>query len=414
MKDDYTSLSLKIKNTLRNKTFYFFFVVILLCCIIVFSSLSFLSSFNQYINDNYSKNIGFKTLSIHGDNAITENIISDIKKISYVDDVISSKYFSVVVDTSFHDNNHNGILNLIAIPDNSNIKIKYGKNVEGETYKALCPNVFFPDSDAASLNFKLNKNKVINGKTLLDKNFEIYYNSYEDNEDNFRPIIKESFSNIIKVSGIYDSTITMNNSNDCYLSKDTIREIVDKSVCNDDNAMYSYFVFVDNVNHVDSVYSSLVDKGYYVEILNTFDNDLLENIKIICYLIALISIIVAILVLILYFRKKLENDSLDIGIYRFLGLNKSLTRKYIFIENLFILLISFSISLILFFIIKTIILCKYYEIFKIYNINFALNYSSVISTFLIIVIIPTIISYILNTRIINKNIINLLEKEEHK
>jgi ABC-type antimicrobial peptide transport system permease subunit len=158
------------------------------------------------------------------------------------------------------------------------------------------------------------------------------------------------------------------------------------------------------------VKDSLVSKGYTVETLNTFDEDLLNNIKIICYIFSIVSIFVALIVIVLYFRKKLENDLYDLAILRFSGLNNKLTKKCLFLENTIILSFSFIFSIVIFLIIKFMIVQKYNNYFTIYNIQFLFNRNILCIVFILIVVIPLSLLTLISNKKLNSNIDVLLRK----
>lgn len=406
MKNNYYML-LKLKSTLRRKSIYIFMLVILLCCIIIFSSTSIYYSLSNYIVNNYNKNISFRVLNVYKDNAS----VDDINNINHVIDVISSKYYSVYVESNLKNSYQDGYINLIALSDKLDINLVDGNLNIDTDFNIVCPNVFFPDSSSSEFNFN-NNIKTISGRDLLNKNIEIYYNSYEENTNGIRPIINNSFTDTLFVTGIYNNNVTFNNANDCYTSKNTIKTIVDNYISNDEFITYSYFVYVDDINNLELVKDSLVSKGYTVETLNTFDEDLLNNIKIICYIFSIVSIFVALIVIILYFRKKLENDLYDLAILRFSGLNNKLTKKCLFLENTIILSFSFIFSIVIFLIIKFMIVQKYNNYFTIYNIQFLFNRNILCIVFILIVVIPLSLLTLISNKKLNSNIDVLLRKGE--
>jgi hypothetical protein len=404
MKNNYYML-LKLKSTLRRKSIYISMLVILLCCIIIFSSTSIYYSLSNYIVNNYNKNISFRVLNVYKDNAS----VDDINNINHVIDVISSKYYSVYVESNLKNSYQDGYINLIALSDKLDINLVDGNLNIDTDFNIVCPNVFFPDSSSSEFNFN-NNIKTISGRDLLNKTIEIYYNSYEENTNGIRPIINNSFTDTLFVTGIYNNNVTFNNANDCYTSKNTIKIIVDNYISNDEFITYSYFVYVDDINNLDLVKDSLVSKGYTVETLNTFDEDLLNNIKIICYIFSIVSIFVALIVIILYFRKKLENDLYDLAILRFSGLNNKLTKKCLFLENTIILSFSFIFSIVIFLIIKFMIVQKYNNYFTIYNIQFLFNRNILCIVFILIVVIPLSLLTLISNKKLNSNIDVLLRK----
>jgi hypothetical protein len=382
-------------------------LVILLCCIIIFSSTSIYYSLSNYIVNNYNKNISFRVLNVYKDNAS----VDDINNINHVIDVISSKYYSVYVESNLKNSYQDGYINLIALSDKLDINLVDGNLNIDTDFNIVCPNVFFPDSSSSEFNFN-NNIKTISGRDLLNKNIEIYYNSYEENTNGIRPIINNSFTDTLFVTGIYNNYVTFNNANDCYTSKNTIKTIVDNYISNDEFITYSYFVYVDDINNLELVKDSLVSKGYTVETLNTFDEDLLNNIKIICYIFSIVSIFVALIVIVLYFRKKLENDLYDLAILRFSGLNNKLTKKCLFLENTIILSFSFIFSIVIFLIIKFMIVQKYNNYFTIYNIQFLFNRNILCIVFILIVVIPLSLLTLISNKKLNSNIDVLLRKGE--
>lgn len=391
MKRNNDFYKLMLKNIIRDKYFKYLSITLVFCFLIIFISLSFYDSFNKYVFDNYNNNLGFRMINFYNNDVINKNDIEEIKKLDHVDDVISSKYYSIFVQTSFKNDYYDGYINLISIPDN--FDNYFDTDSKDFNYKFICPKNFLPDLSASSFDFTKKNIELIDINKSINKNIDLFYSSFDSNS-----ISKDSYF----ITGSYDNKILMNNANDCYVSKDIIKKIVDNVNLDDDNIIYSNFLVVDNSNNVTEVMKLLHNRGYSSELLNEFDFSFINIIRNICIILTIVSLSFSSIMIILFFKKRILVNSCDIGILRFLGLKKNDLYKYLLVETFILLLFFIIICFILFVIIRIIFLNNYSMVLDIYNMRFLLNYHSLIIIFITSVIIPLVFIYFFLTKLLKK------------
>ena len=89
----------------------------------------------------------------------------------------------------------------------------------------------------------------------------------------------ENFEKEFEIIGLYNTNTTMTNANQCYISMDDMKEIVDTV---NQNKVTSTYVIVDSLNNIDSVINEIDNMGYYSEVTTVFDSKIINNFSLIC------------------------------------------------------------------------------------------------------------------------------------
>lgn len=408
------------KNTFvgifRDKRRLFYVGVLLFCSLISFSILTFKKNFDMYITESRTKNIGFRTLSVSPKHDKEDLGLSELISLEHVIDVYSFQYGSMSGESSFKNENIEGTIELLYGSPDIQPNVIMGRGFESDDSNvAICPNIFYPDSSAYEL--QLDNKYVINGDSLLNNEFEVYYTeSVFDIDTNIFEDGKK-FTKKFKVIGIYDNTSTMNFNNQCYIMSNDIKQMVSEAGSNNMGAnSYPYFdLVVDNVDNIEDVTEKIKDLGFNkVSVKNYFDSDMKKTIEISSIIIVTILVFLTIIISSSYIKKLVINDSWKIGMLKTLGYNqKDVLKKYfgeVSLINVFAYLFSFLIFGIIFLLLKFTILSFVQYI----GVNIRVSLFPVIVTFIIIVIIPILIMFYTIYKYSKQNIIDLLRKSDQK
>ena len=408
------------KNTFigifRDKRKLFYVVVLLICSLIAFSILTFKNNFDMYVNETITRNIGFRTLSVSPKQDKEDLGLSELNLLEHVIDVYSFQYSSMSVESSFKNENIEGTIELLYGSPDIQPNIIMGRGFQSDDSNvAICPNIFYPDSSAYEL--QLDNKYTINGNSLLNNEFEVYYtesifdtdtNTFEDGK---------KFSEKFKVIGVYDNTSVVNFNNQCYIMSNDIKKMVSKAgLDNIGENSYPYFdLVVDNVDNIEEVMGKIKDLGFRkVSVKNYFDSDMKKTIEVSSIIVVTILVFLTIIISSSYIKKLVINDSWKIGILKTLGYNQMKVLKKYFGEasliNIIIYFFSFLIFEIIFLFLKFIIFSSIQYI----GINIRVSLFPVIVTFIIIVIIPLLTMFYNIYKYSKQNIIDLLRKSDQK
>lgn len=387
-----------LKNTFislkRNKKNRYIFIIAIICSLIVMISTTIYVSFQSYVNNNYEKNIGFRTLDVFvnpDDKESTEKVDEEkLIRINHVVDVYNSKYHSFTGLSNLKNEKYDGIITLTSYNKGMNLHIINGENINGRKNVAVCPQYFFPDSSInKEMNLGISKKNFLTKNSILNKTIDFYYQIYEDVEEQYRPEAVNQNLISFKIVGLYDAANDFSNANQCYVSIDDVKKIVDSS---NPNIISSSFVVVDNIENVVEVMDSVNDMGYVASIANYFDHDFVNTFKLICIIVTVIFTFLSIFLLSLYINKKLVSEYKNIGIYRACGYSLCDIRKKYLFEILFLLLLTFMIGCVVFEIIHLLGINTFFNSIDVYGLRIIVNLFVYIFTFIGVVFVPYIIS----------------------
>lgn len=403
--------NIAILNIFRDKKNIYFTLVMLICTILALGVLTFKGIFSKYINDSINKNIGFRVIDVVPKLDVDDYGKSEIAEIKHIDDIYSSQYSYVYAKSSYADEKIDGSIELIygeksALPN----------SIIGETFKkgqknvAICPIDFYPD--ISIYDTKINKNNIINGNTLLGKEFSIKYYSYSFNGT--KKTIEAEFTKMFKIVGLYDNKSVMNTSNQCYVPFEDIKEIKDKEIISGMNMpIYAFSIIVDSSENVNYVIDQLNELNFAgIRIKNQIDQKLVNTIIISCDVTVALVLFAVILLVSSYTKKKILGETKIIGVLRTIGYKKyiviNLYLLEIIISNIFSYIIGVVMFTIIYLILKNLVLN--YLIY--FGMELSLNIFNYIYVFAIIVVLTSIIAGYYIIKKINLNIVDLIGSEE--
>lgn len=412
MKEVLKNTFVLLKHDKKNRNML---VMSVICSLIIMISITLYISFQKYIKNNYENNIGFRTLDVvnaSGEEDIEQMVPNEtkLKNIKHVVDVYSSKYHSFTGNSNFKNSKYNGIITLTSYIEGINLPLTHGENIDNRKNVAICPENFYPDSSInQEIKLNINKDAFISSKELLNKNFEFYYYTYSEANEQYRPEINGKNTVKFKIVGLYNSTLNFDSPNQCYVSMDNVKDIVNVS---NPNVISSSYVVVDSINSINNVINEINDLGYIATVTNYFDYEFVNTFKMICTVITTVFIFLAVTLQTLYINKKIILEYRNIGIQRAFGYSVSEIRKRLLLEILILLLIPFVTSAFIFmllYLLGTNILFKSIEL---YGIKIMVELFAFAFTFTGIIVLPYIVAIFQVLFRTNKNIISYLKAEE--
>ena len=271
---------------------------------------------------------------------------------------------------------------------------------------------------------KLGNNKtyitveLTTGDEITPREIKFSYNSiFEDKKIpimayNIETILAEKFHSIVS-RGVLNTRLK--DFYDVYILFNFKKDIIDTKTPEGANESFypSFYVIIDSTEHLDYVVEKLTEAGFQnIEYKTTIDYDMVRIILLSCYIITSLTLFIVIVITSFYVKKKLLNESSDIGIYKVFGFDKSIVRKLYILEILSLNLISFVLGLILFIILFLVLKFFTFSSLMFIGVNIHLNISSIIISLIIIIVFPIVLNIPKLTKKINSNIIDLIEGDD--
>lgn len=352
-----SDIYLIIKNKFKNKDNIIFIIVNVLTILSILICLTLINLSFDFRNDNY-ETLETRTLIVSKlDDNEKNALIYDIDHIDFVD---SDKYrlasYTDLLD--FQDDKLSTELSLKPLLIND-LKISYGENIDSDN-ELLCPEKFYPYSlyvvgKYDTMYQEFHDEKIIDAKSLIGKDLRVVnYNNEETT---------------LKIVGTYKNK-TLEGLNTCFISKKGFDNYKSKyqSCSNDECYEYnSLMVILDDYKNMEYVENELKRLGFSSIRAVSFDNAMLDSLVAIPAYIGSIILIISILVICAYIKKKSNNEMRSQSILKSLGYKEkeiiNINRFELFISYL----ISVSISLIIYFILFIIIHYLYLDEFRYYS-----------------------------------------------
>lgn len=400
----------------REKNNIFFIVVLILSTIFLICSLTFINNLNCFIEENINKNISFRTISVSNKQDKDDLGESELLNMDHVIDVYTSAYNMTYVESDFKSENLDGKIELTYLPKSTIINTLVGSQfTEDDQNVAIIPKKFYPDSSAS--NYKINKNNIIDGQSLLGKEITIRYNTYIF--ENMNLVIDETLTKKFLVVGVYDNKEMMNYNNQVFISRKDIDEMAMAKIPQNSNSEiqistnYTFNVVVDSLENIQTVMNKMAESGFTnIEVSVEIDRNMIDTIKNSCYIISIISIIVITFIIILYIKKKIIKESNFLGVLRTFGYSKKvIIKQYIFeilLTNCITYIIGIIILLLMYIILKNTVFVSLSYI----GFNVKMYYKDFLVSLIIIILTSIIISAYFINRKLKEDIINLIESRE--
>lgn len=400
-------LKLSILNIKRNKKIKTYIALLMIMTILSTSIIVFKNNVNKIINTTKNNEIEYRTIRVFGKESSAndslesskkqnDKYINEIMKINHVLDAHIGEESVLVVKTNAKNKYVDGTMTILRGTEKTLPNITNGRSFSNdEEGIIICPKNFYPDSEPT----KINKNGLIDAKSLLNKKMEIIYQEYEyDLLDNtITP--KKEYKKEFKVVGLYDTNERMNNNGTCYISPKDMREIASVEYSWDSSAYMfsSILVIIDDVDNIEYVKNQLIEKNFELAGADAYlDYNVVNTIKFSIIIAIMFTLLIIALISSSYLKKKVIRESEETAVLMSLGFRKNDIIKCFLIENLITNMLSYFFGTIVFYLlfalstsnIGILISAKYMLG------GFAIGLDSIFITFTLIVFVPIFISFI--------------------
>lgn len=401
------SIITSLKKLLRNKKNVYHCLTVSICVIVLIGVFLFYNNMQRFINASENANIESRTLSVPRDKGEADLGLSKVKNVDHVEYVYNSLYGETTIDSNLKNENVDGMITLKVTSDTQLRKLT-GKEVLKNTDSGgiVCPKNFYPDSNVVDL--KINEKAMLDGDSLIGKDVTVNYFTRKLHSSII--VREEDVEQTFKIIGTYNSEDIMEANNVCYISYKDMVELLDKKIIAEINRnSYYWSVIVDDVNNIENVKENLkkIGMGIIPEDSIQEESQLQATNQMIIFIV-IATFIAIVLITSLYTSKKLEEESYNIGLLRALGYKrKDICQSYV-IENLvntIIILVMGSILSTIIFIILDVFVFKY---FNYIGFTVKLDAMSYLLSFITIIIMDFITSYIIINIKVRKNITELI------
>ena len=201
------------------------------------------------------------------------------------------------------------------------------------------------------------KDIFINEDDLLNTTFKIEEDIYKRVNGELVNT-HEKYTKEIEIIGVFDTNETGELLNTCYLPPKDMEGIYNNALKDIYSNSGTYLIIVvDDRDNFNSVISEIVKLGYRAEPQTVINYEFINTIRLICDLLIAVSVVVIIVITVGYVRKKILDNTYEIGILKALGYKKSHIELINIIQVFNLSFIAFLSGVILFEIIINLFEC---------------------------------------------------------
>ncbi len=434
--NDIIKISIKSlrRNRKKNKLLYIPLIIMLV--------ILFLVNIIQYSTNNYINKIGkgIELRRISGIEYIpskyeeTKNEIEKIKHVEWVYNQEEERVFSVLYCKQFSAETQGVLIWLYPATENVLPDLVSGRGIqENDEYVAIIPNKIYVSSEQMTITDQIRDGEeYLNGNDFLGKEITI------ENDD--KGIVKK-----FKVVGVYDNQ-SNNQSDVVYIPAKTVKEI--NQELEYDPGYYRLNVVVDDISNIEYVEQGMRDKnllkrdristklnenGYRdtdtlsgnIASVTSITKESQKAIKNIITGFLIVATIVFMIILIITNSNKTYISNVDIGLMKIEGYTNKDIQKITIIENILVCIISIIIALVatalivmLFNVIVNNFIAKdtigltankiREQLYNIQKVKKSINPLYVFEILAITIILESVNTYLLNRRMLSKNINKIL------
>lgn len=434
--NDIIKISIKSlrRNRKKNKLLYIPLIIMLV--------ILFLVNIIQYSTNNYINKIGkgIELRRISGIEYIpskyeeTKNEIEKIKHVEWVYNQEEERVFGVLYCKQFSAETQGVLIWLYPATENVLPDLVSGRGIqENDEYVAIIPNKIYVSSESMTITDQIRDGEeYLNGNDFLGKEITI------ENDD--KGIVKK-----FKVVGVYDNQ-SNNQSDVVYIPAKTVKEI--NQELEYDPGYYRLNVVVDDISNIEYVEQEMRDKnllkrdristklnenGYRdtdtlsgnIASVTSITKESQKAIKNIITGFLIVATIVFMIILIITNSNKTYISNVDIGLMKIEGYTNKDIQKITIIENILVCIISIIIALVatalivmLFNVIVNNFIAKdtigltankiREQLYNIQKVKKSINPLYVFEILAITIILESINTYLLNRRMLSKNINKIL------
>ena len=434
--NDIIKISIKSlrRNRKKNKLLYIPLIIMLV--------ILFLVNIIQYSTNNYINKIGkgIELRRISGIEYIpskyeeTKNEIEKIKHVEWVYNQEEERVFSVLYCKQFSAETQGVLIWLYPATENVLPDLVSGRGIqENDEYVAIIPNKIYVSSEPMTITDQIRDGEeYLNGNDFLGKEITI------ENDD--KGIVKK-----FKVVGVYDNQ-SNNQSDVVYIPAKTVKEI--NQELEYDPGYYRLNVVVDDISNIeyveqgrrdknllerDRISTKLNENGYRdtdtlsgnIASVTSITKESQKAIKNIITGFLIVATIVFMIILIITNSNKTYISNVDIGLMKIEGYTNKDIQKITIIENILVCIISIIIALVatalivmLFNVIVNNFIAKdtigltankiREQLYNIQKVKKSINPLYVFEILAITIILESVNTYLLNRRMLSKNINKIL------
>lgn len=434
--NDIIKISIKSlrRNRKKNKLLYIPLIIMLV--------ILFLVNIIQYSTSNYINKIGkgIELRRISGIEYIpskyeeTKNEIEKIKHVEWVYNQEEERVFSVLYCKQFSAETQGVFIWLYPATENVLPDLVSGRGIqENDEYVAIIPNKIYVNSESMTITDQIREGEeYLNGNDFLGKEITI------ENDD--KGIAKK-----FKVVGVYDNQ-SNNQSDVVYIPAKTVKEI--NQELEYDPGYYRLNVVVDDISNIEYVEQEMRDKnllkrdristklnenGYRdtdtlsgnIASVTSITKESQKAIKNIITGFLIVATIVFMIILIITNSNKTYISNVDIGLMKIEGYTNKDIQKITIIENILVCIISIIIALVatalivmLFNVIVDNFIAKdtigltankiREQLYNIQKVKKSISPLYVFEISAITIILESVNTYLLNKRMLSKNINKIL------
>lgn len=393
-------LNLSIKKLCSDKANIILILLLTICSAIIIFGISYYISIKNFWNDWLNNSYDFRLYLVLYEPDITseEKLINQLKKHNLDDVFTYSEYsiFGYAID--FQNDNIDGETKIIGTVPNTK-KIIKGQDLNSNMYEVICPSNFLPKSNIQ--NKKYDSSLEINMNSFLNKNLTL--SLFSSNTQNKKNIVN------FKIVGLYDESYDYSDTNVCYTTHETIKNINQnyQSLLFEDD--YPIYILINESTNLEKIKN--IDGIYDIVPMKTIKTTVGDNVLKTVLLLSYVSILSSFIILMLIFKKRSEDYFKEYGIMLALGYTRKNLKTINLLEMIIILFLSFAMSIfiscILAYIFPTIILKNDMQLSK---LNIDIQFLPLIFSLVVLFVIL----FLINIRIVRKmkkiSIINITGK----
>lgn len=362
--------------------------ILLISTNVIYDSLSF------FLSEIVYKKIDCRTLFVTYDyETISEDeAVNTIKNINkHILTAVPQDYaFAGGYFEEFKDNKNDGGVTLKGC-DLNTLPILF-ENYNIDTLEGFCiiPQRFYPNSQIES---QINTSNYVNGSEYLGKKLTLSIDVFQINEYEVTKVGEKNFQ--FEVLTTYDSSLTYDNDNVCYISFNDIKKINDASIdasYNLDEDKYPIIAYVDEFKNNNNVISSINNSKYYAEVKEQINEQAPITIKIITDIICISLYIFSVFISLILFTGMIKKSCNKIALLQTQGYQNSQIIIMFLFGCVFLIIDGYLLGIIIFNLIVKIVQTHILSVnFFFSKLLVLIDINSYFYPLLILIIIPIIL-----------------------
>ena len=389
-----------LKNRFFKKDNILLILIMSFIFVAIFSCITMMNFVSVFRSSMLNSDMG-RTLII--DKPKSDEDFNKLKELKNVEIIESNKFLTgVEIDIpQFNKPKAEGMIELLPLLKENDVKIIKGSKIQN-TGDFICPKNFYPHSLYTGNGYNYETN---------------YFGSYLINANNLIAssitVEKENEKIDLKIVGTFENKI-LNGSDACYISTTDFNKFKDDiEYCSDDEC-YEYsslMLRVDDYKNLVVLEKELKDLGYNSVRNYTFDEGLLSSLTYIPLFVGSMVMIISMLIIYSFFKKKIRNNQYQYGVLKSVGYTNFNIKIIAILEGEFINIVSILWSLVLYFISYHIVVDNYLQELSYSNFIVPVPYTYIGAFVFVVFVCMFLIINHLSSKSLNACIQKLFEGE---